>query len=47
MKIKWNCNIIYKVKYKITYMQRNQVASFHQKNATKNTPEEQHSTAHW
>ena len=27
------------MKYKITYIQRNQVASFHHQNMTKNTPE--------
>ena len=27
------------MKYKITYIQRNQVASFHQQNARKNTSE--------
>ena len=37
MKIKWNYKIIYKTKYEITYIQRNQVVSFHQENATRNT----------
>ena len=46
MKIEQNYKIIYIIKYKITYMQRNQVASFHQQNATKTHPEEQHSTTH-
>ena len=38
MKINWNYKIIYKIKHKITYIQRNLVASFHQQNARKNTP---------
>ena len=30
---------LYKMKYEITYIQRNQAASFYQQNATRNTPE--------
>ena len=37
MKIKSNYKIIYKIKYEIAYIQRNQVASFHEQNSTKNT----------
>ena len=37
MKIKSNYKIIYKIKYEIAYIQRNQVASFHEQNTTKNT----------
>ena len=37
MKIKWSYKFFYEIKYKITYIQRNQVASFSQQNTTKNT----------
>ena len=33
---------MYKIKYKINYIQRKQVASFHLQNNRKNTPREQH-----
>ena len=41
MKIKWKYKIIYEIKYEVIYIQRNQVASFHQQNATKKTPPEE------